>query len=32
MKRTITQIAPLVIQQAPKLLRVASYARVSSVK
>lgn len=32
MQRIITQIASLVIQQAPKLLRVAAYARVSSGK
>lgn len=32
MQRKITKIAPLTIQQAPRLLRVAAYARVSSGK
>lgn len=32
MQRTITKIAPVMIQQAPRLLRVAAYARVSSGK
>lgn len=32
MLRTITKIAPVMIQQAPRLLRVAAYARVSSGK
>lgn len=32
MQRTITKVPPVVIQQAPRLLRVAAYARVSSGK
>lgn len=32
MQRTITKIAPVTIRQAPRLLRVAAYARVSSDK
>lgn len=32
MQRTIIKVAPVMIQQAPKLLRVAAYARVSSGK
>lgn len=32
MQRTITKIAPVMIQRAPRLLRVAAYARVSSGK